>query len=149
MDYSLVKQALADAVTAYNIPNFDAYSYLPDNPHLPCFVAGEVDIQVNNSFGPGPGGFDIATVTCSVFVTDADDLDGQRKLDQLISRTGAYSIRQALWAARGLPGQAALGGLCDDLSLDRIDGYGMIALGDNRNYYGANLHVRLIGSGDS
>lgn len=148
MDYSLVKQALADAVTAYEIPDFDAYPYLPDNPHLPCFVAGEVEILINNSFGPGPGGYDQATITCSVFVSDADDLDGQRKLDQLISRTGVYSVRAALWAARGAPGQAALGGLCDDLSLDRIDGYGLVQLGDNRSYYGANLTVRLIGNGD-
>jgi hypothetical protein len=148
VDYSLVKQELANAIKVAEIPDLDSYSYLPDSPHLPCFIAGEVDIEVNNSFGPGPGGFDIATVTCSVFVSDADDLDGQRKLDQLISRSGTYSVRQALWAARGEPGQAALNGACDDFSIDRISGYGLIQLGNNQSYYGANITVRLIGSGD-
>ena len=34
MDYSLVKQALADAVTAAEIPKLSSYAYLPDNPVL-------------------------------------------------------------------------------------------------------------------
>jgi hypothetical protein len=70
-----------------------------------------------------------------VFVSDADDLDGQRKLDQLISRSGTYSVRQALWARAESPGQAALNG-----ALRRpgrsigSSGYGLISLGDNQNF---------------
>lgn len=149
MDYSLVKQALADAVNAAAIPKLNAYSYLPDNPELPCFFAGEVSIKANNAMGlASPGGWDLAVVTCGIFVAQGDDLDSQRKLDQLISRSGTYSIRQALYAhGRGAPGVAALGGLCDDFAIDGIDGYGVISLGDNKNFYGANMSVRLIGSG--
>jgi hypothetical protein len=142
MDYSLVKQELANAITVAEIPGLDAYSYLPSSPHLPCFFAGEVSVEVNNTFG----GSDIAVVTCSVFVSAADDLDGQRKLDQLISRSGPYSVRTALMAARGEPGEFALNGACDDLSIDRIDGYGLIQVGNNETFYGANITVRLIGS---
>lgn len=142
MDYSLVKQELAAAVAAANIPNLDAYSYLPSMPHLPCFVATEVSINPNTTFG----GCDTAEITCSIFVSGADDLDGQRLLDQLISRDGAYSIRAALLAARGAPGEAALNGAADDLSIERIDGYGLINAGDNNLYYGANITVRVIGS---
>lgn len=149
MDYSLVKQALAAAVKAAAIPKLSAYSYLPDNPELPCFFAGEVQIKSNNAMGLTPGGWDLTTITCGIFVAQGDDLDGQRMLDQLISRDGTYSIRQALYTyGRGAPGVAALGGLCDDLAIDGIDGYGVISLGDNKNFYGANLTVRLIGSGD-
>jgi hypothetical protein len=149
MDYSLVKQALAAAVATAEIPKLTCYSYLPDNPELPCFFAGEVSVRPNNSFGLTPGGYDLTTITCGIFVGHADDRDGQRRLDQLISRDGAYSIRAALYThGRGSPGVAALGGLCDDLVIESIDGYGEISLGDNKNYYGANISVRLIGSGD-
>lgn len=150
MNYSEVKQALAAAVTAAEIPKLNAYAYLPDNPELPCFFAGEVQVRPNNAMGLlTPGGWDLAVITCGIFVAQGDDRDGQRMLDLLISRTGDYSIRQALYThGRGAPGVAALGGLCDDISLDGIDGYGVISLGDNKNFYGANLTVRLIGSGD-
>lgn len=145
MDYSLVKEALANAVKAANIPHLDSYSYLPDTPHLPCFFAGEVAIRVNNSYG----GYDEATITCSVFVSASDDRDGQRTLDRLISRTGPYSIRQALNDhGKGAPGQPALDGTCDDFSIDSIEGYGKIQVGDNQTFYGANITVRLIGSNE-
>lgn len=149
MNYSDVKIALAAAVTAAAIPKLSAYSYLPDDPELPCFFAGEVQVKSNNAMGLlSPGGWDLATITCGIFVSQADDLDGQRMLDLLISRSGPYSIRQALYDhGRGAPGQAALGGACDDIVCDGIDGYGVISLGDNKNFYGANLAVRLIGSG--
>lgn len=149
MDYSLVKQALRDAVTAAEIPNLASYAYLPDNPELPCFAATEVQIRSNNAFGLTPGGYDLTTITCVIFVGAADDADGQRKLDQLISRDGQYSVRSALYThGRGLPGQAALGGLCDDFAIDSIEGYGLITLGENRTYYGVTMTVRLIGTGD-
>lgn len=151
-DYSEIKNALAGAVRSAEIPGLSCYAYLPDNPELPCFFAGEVSIRANNAMGSllSPGGWDLTTITCGIFVSTADDLDGQRKLDQLISRTGAYSIRQALYTyGRGSPGESALGGLCDDIVCDSIDGYGVISLGENRSYYGANVSVRLIGSGDN
>lgn len=148
MDYSLVKKALADALKN-KVPGLTTYSYLPDNPELPCFFAGEIQVRPNNSFGPTPGGFDITTITCGVFVSQADDLDGQRKLDQLLSRSGPNSIREAIYTYGSPPGEHALGGLADDLVIDGIDGYGVISLGENRNYYGANITVRLIGKGDA
>lgn len=141
MDISLVKQELAAAVKAAGIPKLDAYSYLPTTPHLPCFFAGEVSIEVNNTFG----GSDVAIVTCTIFVSAADDLDGQRLLDQLISRDGPMSVRAALLDARGAPGELALNGAAADFSIDRIDGYGLIQVGNNDTFYGANLTVRVIG----
>lgn len=151
MDYALVKAAIANSVKQAKIPQLTCYSYLPDNPELPCFWAGEVQIKPNNAMGLlTPGGWDLTTVTCGIFVSQADDQDAQRKLDQLISRTGTYSVRQALYTyGRGAPGVSALGGLCDDLVVDGIEGYGLISLGENRNYYGVTIAVRLIGKGDA
>jgi hypothetical protein len=149
VDYSLVKKAIADAVRQAEIPNLTCYPYLPDNPELPCFWAGEVQIRANNAFGLRPGGFDITTITCGVFVGGADDKDAQRMLDRLISDTGDYSVREALYTHGSPPGDHALGGLADDLAIDSVDGYGQISLGENRNYYGATIAVRLIGKGDA
>lgn len=143
MNVSLVKAELAAAVAAAEIPDLDFYSYVPAKPSTPCFYAGEVAIDPNNSFGSG---HDVAEVTCRVLVSTTDDADGQLLLDQYLSRTGTYSIRAALLEARGAPGELALNGQADDLSIVRIDGYRMLVGADNETYYGADITVRVIGS---
>jgi hypothetical protein len=142
MDVSLVKAELAAAVAGAGIPNLDCYAYAPASPSVPCFYAGEVTIEPNNTFG----GSDVAEVTCRVLVSTADDADGQLLLDRYLSRSGTYSIRAALLTARGAPGQLALNGQADDLSIVRIDGYRMLVDSDNGSYYGADITVRVIGS---
>lgn len=147
---SLVKQRLAAAVDAAAITwttggktmKLTCYSYMPNDPELPCFVAGEVQIKVHNTMR----GADVLIVTCTVFVSASEDLDAQQLLDQLISNEGTASVRNALLAARGLPGQAALSGAADDLAIDEVNGYGLIQVGGNDAYYGANIIVRVIGS---
>jgi hypothetical protein len=142
MDVSLVKAELAAAVAALNIPNLDCYAFVPAKPSVPCFYTGEVLIEPNNTFR----GSDVADVTCRVLTSTADDADGQLLLDRYLSRSGTYSIRAALLAARGAPGQLALNGRADDLSIVRIDGYRMLVDPENGSYYGADLTVRVIGS---
>jgi len=146
VQYDLVKQALRDAVIAAEIPKLDAYAFAKDEPHVPCFYPAEVVIDPNGSFGPTDGGFDTADITCRLLVSAADDADGQQLLDRLISRTGTYSVRAALLAARGAPGVAAIPGQADDLWVTRIDGYRMVPGPNETSWYGANLTVRVIGS---
>lgn len=142
MDLSLVKAELAAAVAAAEIPNLDTYSFVPDRPSIPCFYAGEVAIEPNNTFG----GSDVAEVTCRVLVSHADDADGQLLLDKYLSRSGDHSIRAALFAARGEPGELALNGAADDVVVVRIDGYRVFADSENNAFYGADITVRVIGS---
>lgn len=146
MQYDVVKAALRDAVDAANIPELDAYAHCPDEPHPPCFYPAEVVIDPNGSFGPTAGGFDTADITCRILASGGDDADGQRRLDRLLSRTGTYSIRAALLAARGAPGAEAIPGQADDFWITRIDGYRMVPGSNETSWYGANVTVRVIGS---
>lgn len=140
MEISEVKQALADAVSG--IAGLNCYGYSPSAPSVPFFSVGEVVLDPNQTFG----GSDVAEFTCRVCTSAADDRDGQLLLDQLLSRSGAMSVRAALFAARGLPGQEALDGAADDVVVLRIDGYREIQYGNNESFFGAEITVRVIGS---
>jgi hypothetical protein len=56
-------------------------------------------------------------------VSRADDLSGQATLDALLSGSGPASLKAAIEAARGAPGQAAPGGAADDLQVVRAQSY--------------------------
>jgi hypothetical protein len=142
VNISALRQAIADAVDA-GVPALTCFGYVPDSVPEPCFYAGEVEIDPHNSFG----GDDAVTVRCRVLVSRSDDKSGQAALDGYLSRTGTSSIRAALEAARGAPGQSALGGLCDDLVVRAITGYRLYLVGEN-TYYGAEFVVQAFGEGD-
>lgn len=138
-----IKDAMRQAFLDADIPELDVYRFLPATIHLPCLIIGEVQITPNGTFGgPNASGMETMVMSLTVFTSTADDEDGQRRLDELISRDGP--IRSALWAMRGEPGEAALGGAADDLTLFDISGYGMISLAGNDSLYGATLSVRVI-----
>lgn len=143
MQVALVKKALADAVRAAGIPHLECYGFSPSAPAVPAFTVGAVVLDPNVTFG----GADTAEITCTVLASMADDHDGQELLDTYLSRDGAKSIRAALLAARGAPGELALGGAADDMNILRIDAYRMVAYsGDDSTYYGADITVRVVGS---
>lgn len=139
MDLSVVRQELANA--ADTIAGLTCYGYVPDSISEPCFYAGEVEIDPKQTYG----GSDVALVTCRVLVSKADDRSGQMALDGYLSRSGAKSIRAALLAARGAPGELALNGAADDLSIERIQGYRIYETADSK-YYGAEIIVKVIGT---
>lgn len=141
MNIPAVKAALADAVRG--IEGLDCYGFSPAAPSIPAFTVGAVVVDPNVTFG----GCDISDFTCTVLASAADDKDGQDLLDAYLSRSGSKSIRAALLAARGEPGEAALDGAADDLVISRIDGYRMVTYApDGGTYYGADITVRVIGS---
>ncbi|WP_328465532.1 hypothetical protein OHA21_43835 [Actinoplanes sp. NBC_00393] len=142
MEPSVVKKALAAAVRAKSIPQLECYSYSPHAPTVPAFTIGEVSINPHETFR----GMETYDVTCSVLTSTADDEAGQELLDKLLAKSGTYSVREALLDARGAPGELALDGAADDLSIERIDGYRMLAYaGQDSTYYGADITVRVIG----
>lgn len=142
MEPGAIRQALADAVHDA-IPSLNTFGYCPDSVPEPCFYSGEIEIDFDKAFGRG---MDEMRVTCRLYVSRADDRSGQAALDRYLAGSGPDSIKAALVAARGAPGQAALGGLCDDLHLVRVQGYRMYQVGEVQ-FYGAELIVRLIGGG--
>lgn len=142
MDLEAVCTGLADAATA--IDGLTCLDYVPDSVTTPCFYTGEVEVDYDKAFARG---LDIVTVTCRLLVSRADDRSGQAELKQFMAGSGPRSVKEALEAARGAPGEAALGGACDDLHVQRMQGHRQYTVGDTA-YYGAEWVVRVIGSGD-
>jgi hypothetical protein len=142
MDVGAIRKGIARAVKA-GVPSLNCFGYVPDSCPEPCFYAGEVDITFDRTFGRG---LDEIEVTCRLLVSRADDRSGQAALDRYLAGSGPHSIKAALVAARGAPGEPALDGLCDDLHLTRVQAYRMYQVGEVQ-YYGAELIVRVIGRG--
>jgi hypothetical protein len=142
-EVTAVKAAMVRAFRTALPKSIDVYYGVPGSMELPCLTVGEVQITPNGTMGNADApGMETMVVTVSVFTSNADDEDGQRLLDALLSRRGP--VRRAVWAMRGDPGESALDGAADDLSLFDISGYGMISVGDSGSMYGANLSIRVI-----
>ncbi|MFC7380890.1 hypothetical protein [Sphaerisporangium rhizosphaerae] len=142
MDVGAIRKALADVVRD-EIPSLNCFGYVPDDVPEPCFYSGEVEIDFDKTFGRG---MDEIAVTCRLLVSRADDRSGQEALDKYLAGSGPDSIKQAIETGRGAPGQSALGGLADDLHVQRVQAYRQYLVGD-RTYYGAEIVVRIIGRG--
>ncbi|MFO7164879.1 MAG: hypothetical protein DIU75_016240 [Mycolicibacterium hassiacum] len=142
MQISAIRDALADVVRS-KIPELNCFGYLPDSIPEPCFYVGEVEIDYDRAFRRG---MDELTITCRVLTSRADDRAGQEALDRYLAGSGRYSIKAAIESARGAPGQPALGGLCHDLHVQRVQAYRMYQVGEVQ-YYGAEIMLRVIGKG--
>ena len=142
MDIAAIRQGLAAAADA--IDGLTCYGFVPDAIVAPCFMACEVEINFDSAFGRG---LDTVTVTCRVLVSRADDKAGQSGLDAYLAGSGSSSLKAALEAARGAPGQSALDGACDDFRVTRVQGYRLYEHA-GVDYFGAELTVMCIGSGD-
>lgn len=141
------RQALCDAVDAAEIVvGGDRMTCLPRNPddvEGPAFIVFDYDIDPVKDFS---GLTDANTFTCLVLVPDTDSETGQEMLDDLLERTGPTSVRAAIMAAAGAPGEYALGGACDDINITNVTGYGRYTYG-TRPFYGAKIRVFTIGAG--
>ncbi|MFI6270732.1 hypothetical protein [Micromonospora zamorensis] len=132
MNITAVRSGIA--ANANTIDGLNCYGYVPDSISEPAFYAAEVDVTYDTSYG----GDDELTVTCRVLVGRADDEASQRLLDAYLSR-GAHSIKLAIEA------EPTLGGACDDLRVQRVQGYRYYQH-QNSTYVGAELVVQVIGS---
>jgi hypothetical protein len=86
--------------------------------------------------------------TCRVLAGRADDRSSQRIIDALLSGAGPASLKAAIEQARGAPGEMALGGLADDLHLQRVQGYRWFEHAGS-TYIGAELVIKVIGDGST
>lgn len=149
MQISLVRDAIADAARTVTLPagigKLKCTGYMPDAVTVPQFFVGDVEITFDKTFGRGT---DQLELTCRVLVGRADDRSAQKILDALLSGSGPASLKAALEAARGAPGEHALGGLADDLHVMRVQGYRWFEH-QGTTYIGAELMVKVIGDGGS
>lgn len=132
MNISAVRAGLA--ANADTIVGLNCYGYVPDSISEPAFFAGEVDVNYDQSYGA----LDELIVTCRVLVGRADDEASQRLLDTYLGR-GEHSLKLAIEA------DCTLGGACDDLRVQRVQGYRYYQH-QSSTYVGAELVVQVIGS---
>ncbi len=132
--------AVTSAGATLNDVAITAMDTLPQVIDPPVFAVGEITVAPHKTFG----GQDEATFTCYLFTSRADAPEGQRTARQAASSTGTASIRAALEAARGAPGQSALGGAADDLYLRSVRAARPYVIGDVA-YTGAEFTVFVMG----
>ncbi|MER5355717.1 hypothetical protein ABT093_36010 [Kitasatospora sp. NPDC002551] len=147
MQIAEVRAAIADAARTVQLPDgtrkLTATGYTPDAVSEPHFFTGEVAVDFDKTMGRG---LDELEITCRVLVGRADDRAAQRLLDALLSGAGPASLKRAIEAARGAPGEHALGGLADDLRVERVQGYRWYEHAGVQ-YVGAEMIIRVFGDG--
>lgn len=149
MQISAVRDAIAAAAAAVVLPagigKLVCTGYVPDAVTTPCFFVGEVEVAFDKAMGRK---LDELVFTCRVLAGRADDRSSQRIIDALLSGSGEASLKQAIEAARGGPGEYALGGLAHDLHLQRVQGYRWFEHAGS-TYVGAELVIKVIGDGST
>ncbi|MGW2261448.1 hypothetical protein ACWCXE_27140 [Streptomyces sp. NPDC001780] len=147
MDMSAVREAVAGAARAVVLPDgigkLTASGYVPDAVTVPHFFTADYTVDFDRAMGRA---LDEVELTCQVLVGIADDRAAQRVLDALLSGSGPASLKAAIEAARGAPGEYALGGLAHDLHVTRVQGYRWYEH-QGTQYVGAQLAVKIIGEG--
>jgi len=146
---SAVRDAIAAAAAAVILPagigKLRCTGYVPDAVITPCFFVGEVEVNFDKAMGRR---LDELIFTCRVLAGRADDRSSQRIIDALLSGAGPASLKAAIETARGAPGENALGGLADDLHLQRVQGYRWFEHAGS-TYIGAELVIKVIGDGST
>ncbi|MFB7473983.1 hypothetical protein [Kitasatospora sp. NPDC056184] len=147
MQIAPVRAAIADAARTVTLPvgtrKLTATGYTPDSIAEPHFFTAEVNVDFDKTMGRG---VDELEITCRVLVGRADDRAAQQLLDALLSGAGPAALKAAIEAARGGPGEPALGGLAHDLRVERVQGYRWYEHAGVQ-YVGAEMIVRVIGDG--
>lgn len=147
MDPSVVRTKIAEAASAVVMPTgapaLTCTGYTPDGVTAPHFFVGEYTQEFDKTYRRGT---DALEFTARVLVGRADDKSAQEILDALLSGSGASSLKAAIEAARGAPGQLALDGAADDLHVRRVQGYRWYEH-NGTQYVGAELIIHVIGSG--
>lgn len=149
MQMSGIREAVADAARAVVLPEgigkLTCSGYTPDAVTAPHFFCGEYSVNFDRAMGRA---LDEVELTCRVLVGRADDKSAQKTLDALLSGSGPASLKLAIEAARGAPGEYALGGLAHDLHVMRVQGYRWYEH-QGTQYVGAELVIKVIGEGSA
>jgi hypothetical protein len=149
MQISAVREAIADAARAVVLPAglkaLTCTGYVPDAVTAPHFFVAEYEQVFDRVMNRG---LDELTFTTRVLVSRADDRAAQQTLDAMLSGSGPASLKAAIEAARGAPGEYALGGLAHDLHVMRVQGYRWYEHAGS-TYVGAEVMIKVIGEGNA
>lgn len=138
MDWNAVSDALAECGRAVGLNAFD---YVPDSlPNLAMYV-GEIDVDVNVTFGsrsPIRRGTDQAEITLRILIARSTDKEALRKVRAYMSGSGPSALIQAIQADQ------TLGGTVDSSIVKNMRGNRLFVVGEKR-YYGVEIVVFVIG----
>lgn len=115
LDVSAICERIAEA--ANTVDGLTCSAYVPDAINEPHFFVAEPVIDYDRTFGRTAD----LELTCRLLVGRQDDEASQRLLRGYISTGTAASVKDAIEAARGGPGQPALDGAADDLWVRRVE----------------------------
>lgn len=140
MDLNAICNAIAAAAAdATSDPALTTTGFVPDaitEPHL--FVA-EPEISYDKTFGRTAE----LELTCRLLVGRQDDRAAQTLLRKYLSTGNQESVKDAIEAARGGPGQPALGGLVDDLWVRRVERPRWYQHADTQ-YVGVDIQIKVV-----
>jgi hypothetical protein len=132
-----IRTALRDTVVAA-IPALTGYDTIPGSPNLPAFAVIPVEADFTVAMGRG---VDTWQLDVFVLVSSSDEGLGQTQLDLFVSGAGSSSVRQAVFAARGL-------GLTDtDAHIAAMTGYNLAFSAAQVDHIGATLRAVVHTSG--
>ncbi|MCZ7413041.1 hypothetical protein [Streptomyces sp. WMMC897] len=147
MQISQVRSALADAARAVVLPagvrKLTCSGFVPDAVTEPHFFVGEYQQTFDRAMRRG---LDEIEFTCRVLVGRQDDRAAQELVDAMLSGSGSASLKAAMEAARGAPGEYALSGAAHDLHVTRSQGPRWYEHAGTQ-YVGAEMTVKVIGEG--
>ncbi|WP_326597751.1 hypothetical protein [Streptomyces sp. NBC_01803] len=147
MQISAIRDALADAARDVVLPAglraLTCTGYVPDAITEPHFFVADYEQTFDRAMRRA---LDELEFTTRVLVGRQDDRASQQLLDSMLSGSGPASLKAAIEAARGAPGEYALGGLAHDLHVMRVQGYRWYEH-QGTEYVGAELIIKVIGEG--
>lgn len=108
-------ELIADAARA--VPGLTSTAYVPDAVAEPHFFVAEPIVDYDRTFGRTAE----LEITCRLLLSRTDDEASQRLLRRYLSTGTPESLKDAIEAARGGPGQPALDGEADDLWVRRVE----------------------------
>lgn len=139
MDWNAVADGLVKAAKTTGLNGLD---YVPDSLPDVAFYVGEIDVDVNKTFGSRTGtrrGTDQATITCRVLVARSTDKWALKKLRTYMGGGGPESLIQAIQADKTLNGSV------HDSVVKSLRGNRLFVVGEKR-YYGVEVDVFVIGA---
>jgi hypothetical protein len=140
MRIKLVRKAIAAAAKTAD-RKLTCTAFTPDSPTEPHFFVAEYTIDYNKTYGGSP----TVEFTTRVLVGRQDDRAAQELTDDYLSDEGDKSLKLAIEAARGAPGELALDGLADDLHVVRLQSYRWYEHAGTQ-YVGGELIIKVLGS---
>lgn len=144
MNISTVREEIADAVNAM-AGSLTCYPYVPSDGPTPFAYVQLESVTFDRAMRQGS---EELILTLMLMVSRADDRRSAEELDAYLSSTGASSIKTAIEAANGDPGELALNGAADFVHVTGTDAPPRwFEWSDGTKYHGAGLRIRVLGSG--